>query len=440
MPSRLIPRSPRAIVFAGFAAALLLGGAWLGRPFDAVREYDLETPAVPAPNAHDLYLAAATAIRRAPVSAVVDTEARPGEVKTYPLAAKIRWLKQNQPSFDLFERGLKAEYLLPPIREVQPRGDLFYPGQLNWLARCQRVAVEVLAEQNQPERAASKALDIWKMGLDMERGAHLTAALNAFSVESHARDALDPEIANLNGAEAARAAKRLETLLATRLPLAQTWREERAASLTQLKAKLEQAAFEKQRDEKNRAALERGENTFYYPDGPAPALRGPLVNFLVRQQAAQLASGLDFFLADAPNSWPKRQINPPEIPGLNPAFSPLMRAWSRARFFHARTDAQGQIFLARLALHAFRKDRDRYPETLQELAPKYLEKLPLDPFSDHQLLRYRREGKRYKLWSLGPDALDNGAKPAENPNPRRPNAKFLVVAESKGDIVANINK
>jgi hypothetical protein len=44
---------------------------------------------------------------------------------------------------------------------------------------------------------------------------------------------------------------------------------------------------------------------------------------------------------------------------------------------------------------------------LAELAPSYLETVPVDPF-DGQPLRYRTQGAGYVLYSIGPDLKDDG--------------------------------
>jgi hypothetical protein len=67
---------------------------------------------------------------------------------------------------------------------------------------------------------------------------------------------------------------------------------------------------------------------------------------------------------------------------------------------------QGQrnLHLA-FALAAYHRDHGRYPAELDELAPKYLEKVPDDLFSGNPLT-YRLEDKGYLLYSVGPNGAD----------------------------------
>ncbi|HEX9998088.1 MAG TPA: hypothetical protein VGB45_13185 [Abditibacterium sp.] len=441
LPRLRFPRSRRAIalLLSPFLAAMLVG-AWQARPFNAAREYPAPVAQIPSPNAHDFYVKAYQSIRSQPVSPILDsyTTAEEREKTNYPLAAKQRWLQDNQKGFAIFEEAQKQAYWLPPnlgdatgIAEA----NLY---EMRWLARYKTVEIEVLGAQKQSEKAVNKALDLWKMGLDMGNGAHLIPALGGIAVEAMARKALNSEITHLNGLEAARAAQRLEKLLPTRVPVADVWKRERVDFLSKLPKAFAEGAYNQWRDAEFERRYARDEEMPPYKV-PEPSPLNFRLNWQIRQQAQQLARGYNFLIADAPASWHNRQKKLPEFLGPNPKVASLMSKSSGSRFFFARAETQGNLFLARLALHAFRKDTGAYPEKLGELAPKYLENAPLDPLSDGQILRYRRDGNRYKLWSIGPDERDDGGKPAENPAAKRPSSRYFVTEEMSGDIVANIN-
>jgi tetratricopeptide (TPR) repeat protein len=78
-------------------------------------------------------------------------------------------------------------------------------------------------------------------------------------------------------------------------------------------------------------------------------------------------------------------------------------AMHRAADFHA-LQRLGQVAVA---LRLYRHEHGRYPETLEELVPKYLPSLPVDPF-DGKPLRYKRLAKGFKVWSVGWDMKDDG--------------------------------
>jgi hypothetical protein len=66
---------------------------------------------------------------------------------------------------------------------------------------------------------------------------------------------------------------------------------------------------------------------------------------------------------------------------------------------------QRNLYLA-FALAAYHGDHGRYPAKLDELAPKYLEKIPNDLFSGKPLI-YRLEDDGYLLYSVGPNGVDD---------------------------------
>lgn len=75
---------------------------------------------------------------------------------------------------------------------------------------------------------------------------------------------------------------------------------------------------------------------------------------------------------------------------------------------------QASVDLARVgcALERFRLTNGRYPERLDELAPKFLARVPKDVMSGEPL-RYRREdGGRYVLYSVGWNEQDDGGEVA----------------------------
>ena len=60
-----------------------------------------------------------------------------------------------------------------------------------------------------------------------------------------------------------------------------------------------------------------------------------------------------------------------------------------------------------LAIERYRRANNALPESLDELAPKYLEKIPADPF-DGQALRYETREKGYIVYSIGENKIDDG--------------------------------
>ena len=77
---------------------------------------------------------------------------------------------------------------------------------------------------------------------------------------------------------------------------------------------------------------------------------------------------------------------------------------------HDLAAAHVRLLMVELALRLYRCDHGNSPGNLTQLVPKYLERLPKDPFNDKPLI-YRPSGTNWVLYSLGPDRKDNGGKP-----------------------------
>ncbi len=64
---------------------------------------------------------------------------------------------------------------------------------------------------------------------------------------------------------------------------------------------------------------------------------------------------------------------------------------------------------AALAVERYRLGRGRLPETLGELAPEYLDRVPEDPY-DGESLRYTKLERGFVVYSVGEDGVDEGGK------------------------------
>jgi hypothetical protein len=69
--------------------------------------------------------------------------------------------------------------------------------------------------------------------------------------------------------------------------------------------------------------------------------------------------------------------------------------------------AYSRLARVALALAAYRVEHGRYPDALSDLSPQDIANVPDDPFAD-AYFKYAPAGDGYKLYSIGPDMLDNG--------------------------------
>jgi hypothetical protein len=85
----------------------------------------------------------------------------------------------------------------------------------------------------------------------------------------------------------------------------------------------------------------------------------------------------------------------------------LMPAQSKFAAATRRKTAMVRGLMVLLALERYRRDKGTWPAKLEELTPKLLKKVPLDPY-DGKPLRYRRVADGVVVYSVGPDGKDDG--------------------------------
>ncbi|MFG0244732.1 MAG: hypothetical protein ACF8MF_01605 [Phycisphaerales bacterium JB052] len=66
-----------------------------------------------------------------------------------------------------------------------------------------------------------------------------------------------------------------------------------------------------------------------------------------------------------------------------------------------------------IAIEAFREDHGQLPDSLSMLQPRYVPEIPHDLMDPGHEIRYRAEGERYVLYSVGSDGDDDGARAPE---------------------------
>lgn len=89
------------------------------------------------------------------------------------------------------------------------------------------------------------------------------------------------------------------------------------------------------------------------------------------------------------------------------------RAKKTAREKHDRLNARLRLMTAELALRCYQANEGRVAQSLDQLVPKYLQRVPEDPFS-HRPLVYRPTGTNWLLYSVGIDRVDDGGKPVQH--------------------------
>jgi hypothetical protein len=70
-------------------------------------------------------------------------------------------------------------------------------------------------------------------------------------------------------------------------------------------------------------------------------------------------------------------------------------------------ETNNKLMLLSVALASFKNENEHFPKFIDELCPKYISQIPIDPFSDHKKLLYTNKNGRYTIYSVGPDGVDN---------------------------------
>ncbi|MHB9134321.1 MAG: hypothetical protein ACYDBB_24890 [Armatimonadota bacterium] len=144
----------------------------------------------------------------------------------------------------------------------------------------------------------------------------------------------------------------------------------------------------------------------------------------------------DALIAQAKQPYITRQPLPP-LPS-DPASRIMAPVFAKARIKMEVNRAQDALLTVTLALRAYYIEHGSYPAMLQQLTPGYLSKLPDDPFALNGPLQYRRSGKTYVLYSIGPDGKNNGGTPSKD-GVKGIKANKPTLETSTGDMVAGVN-
>lgn len=78
--------------------------------------------------------------------------------------------------------------------------------------------------------------------------------------------------------------------------------------------------------------------------------------------------------------------------------------------------AQERLVAGELALRCYESEKGHPPARLDEGVTNYLSKVPQDPFTGRPVI-YRSQGTHWLLYSVGPDGVDDGGKPASRGSP-----------------------
>jgi len=413
----------------------------------------IPTPRMPVPNGYDYYLdAAGMIVNEDAIKAIAEGPPGPPmplpgaplpptpteKVKVYSLAEKESVVRQNAEAMRTLRRGFSYQSMCPWALsgEVDPDA---YPG-FQRLRQLLLLEAEVKAARGDRNGAMKSCLDAVEFGTNIPRGGTFFGLMSGRSAQSMGRRRAWAFAYGLNASETREAARRMSELSARQVALADALRWEKWSTQADLMTTMRRSDW--------RAELEY---QYGYPR-PWSALTGRIADCEWRP-SLRLAlrsvfvgkRGIIRVYSEKMDKFIKESRRP------YPARSSSKRLWDDPflcnsdsinkieRLLWITNETQNNLLTVALALRAYRLERGEYPARLDSLVPKYLTKIPEDPFSAHKPLRYRRASNKYLLYSIGPDGRDNGGKAMYKREQPTHESRYFVFPNSKGDIVAGIN-
>jgi len=409
---------------------------------DPVVAFPVEPP--PVPNGYDYFVKAEDAYvpNSVPNKPGRDYGREYVSTQRYPLADRKAWLASNASSLTLLRQGFS--YDSQNLGLWRKGVSEFGASRTDILVRLLTVESRAYAEQKDWKRAASSAVDMIQLGLELQRGGDLRCAGVGNSAIRAGCNELCSLLPNVELQTARILSRRLEEL--------HRRRESYTNMLLQSKWDGQwglQVLYESREWRYYLAESHIREAELDAASAPSSSIRP---GFLERAKAsinlrmsAELLNKrslmseylrfMDEIIAESRTPYPQR---PKKRPTPAYAFHTTATGFDTNRCRLTRYETTMALLVARVALTAFQLERGHPPDTMLELVPTLLSNVPVDPFSNNQALRYRRTGKAFRLWSIGPDGVDDNGTPVFNAR-NKGAARYRVVEDSKGDIVSGIN-
>jgi hypothetical protein len=144
-----------------------------------------------------------------------------------------------------------------------------------------------------------------------------------------------------------------------------------------------------------------------------------LMYLKLMRELVSIALGTTKDMRERPAALDKRIVQVPKSYMLTRM---LLPALTRAYEEQLKVLAHLRAARAGIAVERFRLANGRLPDSLDELAPKWLDSVPTDPFDDKPI-RYKKLTKGFVTYSVGPDLKDDDGKERD---PKNYNATYDI--------------
>ncbi len=345
-------------------------------------------------------------------------------------AAETKYVNANQRALAAARNALTYPYL--DMSQRSPYALFPHFAQYRNVARLFASDGRVKTRANNYAGAADASLDAIQLGETVPKGCTLIGKLVGIACEAIGRRPLYQVIPHLTAADCRRICKRYETLCQKHVPESETFTEEKYCGQESLLL-----IFRGGLTASSLLGSTNGQST-----SGLDALAQ--LYFLVHSKRSMMESYTSYMdqlaaLSDKP--WPMAKTAP-SIP-TDPILSILEPSYSEANFKDIEASVtQNALCLTAIALQGYKMEHGSYPAALDKLIPTYLSRVPNDPFTANSQITYRRSGSTFILYSIGPDGVDDGGKPIDDPSKAtktNPRARYFANKDSKGDILFGTN-
>jgi hypothetical protein len=330
-------------------------------------------------------------------------------MNSWTMAEYEQFMKLNAPALAVVRDGLKKPYMCPRVNYFQ---DWPPYGYFREIARRLRSESMYYRKTGQYAKAADSLLDCQELGVQLPRGGNLIGGLVGVAIQRiGGEDQLGPLLPKLSKDELLHVAKRFERIQSKRVLFFDVLVEEADCCTLEYKYVYSSSDFRKtvvnpiywttseslKKPRKLKMDLQHifcnkqkmiAETAHYYKD-------------VAREQRG-------YYTGKTTVQVPKNYITSSYPSGVNDLLV-------QCRFGFVRTETAATIMQTEVALRRYNFDHGSYPNSLRLLIPKYLKKIPVDPFGQGKPLHYNLldGGKDFLLYSLGPNLRDDGGKPGK---------------------------
>jgi hypothetical protein len=338
----------------------------------------------------------------------------PLEPKPYHYEENPAEIKADADALEIVRHGFAFKYT-----KVQSESETFYGGNIPFNSGMREIA-RMLAKESDARAAtgnwagsANSAIDGIRLGQDISHGTIIDMLVGR-AIQAITSKNFDDILTHIDASTARADTKRLENILSQKVTYADILQKEKQIGLY---------GYEQFAADPN---WKDGYEKHYHVKATQN----------VQDLKSIYIKAMDDLIANARLPYPQRKtsIKKPGDP-LNQMMLGLysdpksIKNGAAQGLQHAVQQTKNVFVLVEFALRAYYLEHGKYPETLNELTPDYLQKISDDPFSSNQPLLYKRDKETYLLYSIGPDGKDDDGKSA---------GEKFIPADAKGDIVAGV--